>query len=138
MLDFLSIALTGLLSSWLTYFFGIRKLRTETELRLKAERYEKLIQYLRGFVGASASGDKKKEFFSEFEKSWLYCSDEVYKSINRMAEHVKSTESKETYKETGEGYSLLGEVIIAMRKDLFNKKTSLKNVDFVFWNVIDK
>src|SRR3989344_2430714 len=70
----ISIVFSGVLGSLLTYFFGVRKLRTEAELRIKTERYENLIKYLSGFTGRAANADTKRKFFSEWEKSWLYCS----------------------------------------------------------------
>ena len=61
--DLVGIILSGLLGASLTYFFAIRKLRTETELRLKTEKYSNLIKYIRGFIGVSACSELKKQFF---------------------------------------------------------------------------
>lgn len=63
-----TIFLSALISSSLTYFFGIRHLKTETEIKMKAEKYNNLIKYLHGFVGNDANktdigGDLKKKFF---------------------------------------------------------------------------
>jgi hypothetical protein len=87
-----TIVLSALLGSLLTYFFAIRTLRTETELRLKAEKYSNLIEYLRGFIGNTARKELKEKFIAEWEASWLYCSDEVFRNINRLMEHVRTIE----------------------------------------------
>lgn len=74
-MNIITIVLSAVVGSLLTYFFAIRTLRTETELRLKAERYTNLIKYLRGFIGDSANRALKQQFISEWEISWLYCSE---------------------------------------------------------------
>lgn len=131
-----SIILTAFLSSWLTYFFGIRHLRTETELRLKAEKYSNLIKYIRGFIGKSADRELKEKFFSEWETSWLYCSDDVYQAINKMLNYARSLSSEVQKEDKEEGKKLLGNIIIKMRSDLFGKKTKLSSADFLFWEVL--
>jgi hypothetical protein len=41
-----------------------------------------------GFVGATTSGQLKREFFEEQYQSWLYASDEVVEAINVMVRLV--------------------------------------------------
>lgn len=131
-MNIITIILGAVVGSLLTYFFAIRTLRTETELRLKAEKYDNLIKYLRGFIGKTAKKDLKEKFITEWESSWLYCSDEVFKNINRLMEHVRMVESSGNYQD---GRKILGDIIISMRKDLLGKKTRLSNEDFIFWEV---
>ena len=131
--NLVTIIVSALVGSGLTYFFAIQKLRTETELRLKAERYSNLIKYLRGFVGSSAKKELKEQFFAEWEASWLYCSDEVFKNINRLLEHVTKLKNNPG---NADGGKILGDIIISMRKDLLRKKTLLSNNDFIFWEVL--
>ena len=61
--NLITIALSALIGSGITYWFGVRHLRTETEIKAKVEKYNNLIRYLRGFIGASANGELKKQFF---------------------------------------------------------------------------
>lgn len=130
--NLITIIASALVGSLLTYFFAIRTLRTETELRLKAERYSNLIKYLRGFIGNTAKKELKEKFIAEWENSWLYCSDEVFRNINRMMEHVKKVQEDISHEDGGK---ILGDIIISMRKDLLGKKTHLSNEDFIFWEV---
>jgi len=119
----------------LTYFFGVRKLRTEAELRIKTERYENLIKYLSGFTGRAANADTKRKFFSEWEKSWLYCSDEVFENVMRLIRHVKQKYEQLVLDEDGK--EIMGDIIKSMRKDLLRKKTDIPSKDFIFWEVRD-
>ncbi len=132
--NLIAIFLSALVSSSLTYFFGIRHLRTETEIKTKAEKYNNLIKYLRGFIGDTVSGDLKKKFFQEWETSWLYCSDNVFDAINLMIEYVRKKDPNQKGPDT-KGKKMLGDVILAMRKDLLHKKTRLSNNDFIFYDV---
>ena len=135
--NLMTIILSALVGSGITYWFGVRHLRTEIEVKVKVEKYNNLIKYLRGFVGASASAELKKQFFQEWETSWLYCSDDVFNAIRRMIKYAQDKKKGQT--ETGTkdeiGHEILGEIIIAMRKDLLRKKTKLLSKDFVFWDV---
>jgi len=131
----ISIVFSGVLGSLLTYFFGVRKLRTEAELRIKTERYENLIKYLSGFTGRAANADTKRKFFSEWEKSWLYCSDEVFENVMRLIRHVKQKYEQLVLDEDGK--EIMGDIIKSMRKDLLRKKTDIPSKDFIFWEVRD-
>lgn len=134
--NLVAIILSALASSGLTYFFGIRHLRTETEIKIKAEKYNNLIKYLRGFT--RQDGDSlKDQFLQEWETSWLYCSDEVFKKVSKMLRYVRQ-KGKGSNANNGpdiRGTELLGDIIIAMRKDLLRKRTGLSNKDFIFWEV---
>lgn len=137
------IIFSASVGSMLTYWFGIRHLRTETEIKVKVEKYNNLIKYLRGFVGneAKEGGNLKKKFIQEWETSWLYCSDDVFIAIRKMLKYVNSIDLDRKDFPGGHdevGNNLIGEIIVAMRKDLINKKTKLKNKDFIFWDVIER
>lgn len=136
-MNYLMTIFSALFASALTYWFGIRHLRTETEIQVKVEKYNNLIKYLRGFVGEGANGELKKQFFQEWETSWLYCSDDVFNAIRRMIEYARDRNKQQRYLQNGVGNEILGEIIISMRKDLLQKKTKLSNKDFVFWDVIE-
>lgn len=121
------------LGSFLTYFWGIRAKKSEVSLKNKEEQYSKLLIKLQGFVGTTANSQTKKEFFEEQYKSWLYCSDEVVKSINTMVSLVINGHGNNPDPE--EGRKAIGNIVLAMRKDL-NGKTKLSYKDFRYTDVI--
>ncbi|WP_294281781.1 hypothetical protein [uncultured Chryseobacterium sp.] len=133
--DFLLILfpiLTAILSSYLTYFFAIKSKQKEAMLKFKEEKYTNLIIALQGFVGSTVSTQKKKLFFEEHYKSWLYSTDEVVKNINDLIASVENGKTPDPL----EGRKLIGNIILAMRKDLLGS-TSLMNVDFRYIDIID-
>src|SRR3989344_4327855 len=113
--NLITVILAGIIGSGLTYWFGVRHLKTETEIKVKVEKYNNLIKYLRGFIGDSASGELKKQFFQEWETSWLYCSDGVFNTIRRMIEYARKIGTTHTKKESPDinGKKMLGDVILA-------------------------
>ncbi|MDD5749453.1 MAG: hypothetical protein PHO91_01540 [Patescibacteria group bacterium] len=125
---------SGGLGAWLTYYFGIKSKKTEAMLKFKEEKYAKLLIYLQGFVGNTTSGNLKKKFFEEQYSSWLYCSDEVVKSLNRLVQLLISEEGKAPNPEDGQ--KVIGEIVLNMRKDLLGK-TSLNYKDFKYTSVIE-
>lgn len=127
--------ITGIISSYFTYYFTIKSKKNEAILKFKEEKYTNLLILLQGFVGVTTSVDKKRKFFEEQYKSWLYCSDEVVKSINEMVDLVISNKGKEPNHE--EGKKAIGNIVLAMRKDLLGK-TQLNYNDFKYTDVIDK
>ncbi|MCG9969991.1 hypothetical protein L9W92_18555 [Pelotomaculum terephthalicicum JT] len=76
--------LSGIFGSYLTYYFTVKSKRNEAIFKFKEEKYTKLLILLKGFVGNTTSAELKRQFFDEQYKSWIYCSDEVVKSINDM------------------------------------------------------
>ncbi|MFA5130095.1 MAG: hypothetical protein WC477_04220 [Patescibacteria group bacterium] len=134
--NIVTIVLSALIGSGVTYWFGVRQLRTETEIRMKVEKYNNLIKYLRGFIGVSASSELKKSFLQEWETSWLYCSDDVFHAVQRMLDYARSL-GKNGNGNSEVGKEILGKIIIAMRKDLLNKKTELTSKDFIFLDVYE-
>jgi hypothetical protein len=122
--------LSGILGSYLTYFFTIKSKKNETIFKYKEEKYAKLLILLKGFVGTTASSELKKEFFDEQYKSWIYCSDEVVKAINKMVK-LASNPSPDPER----GREAIGDIVLAIRKDLLNSKTNLKYTDFIYTDV---
>jgi hypothetical protein len=53
------------LGASLAFLFTSRTKREESILRFKEEKYAKLLVKLQGFVGATTSGQLKREFFEE-------------------------------------------------------------------------
>jgi hypothetical protein len=126
--------LTAVGSSYLTYFFTSRSKREESVAKFKEEKYTKLLLKMQGFVGKTASGKSKKEFFEEQYQSWLYCSDDVVEAINNMVRLVIDSKGKDPKPEAGR--AAIGNIVLAMRKDLFGK-TKLDYRSFQYTDVID-
>ena len=124
---------TALLGSYLTYYFASRSKKEETILKYKEEKYANLLVLLRGFVGSTANAETKRKFFEEQYKSWIYSSDDVIRAINTMVKLV--TESKGKDPDPEKGREVIGNIVLAMRKDL-NGKTNLNFSDFVYTDVL--
>lgn len=86
---------------------------------------------LQGFVGSTANADTKREFFEEQYKSWLYCSDEVIQAINTMVALVIDGTGGNPDPE--EGRKAVGNIVIAMRRDLRGKT----NLDYRAFRYVD-
>lgn len=130
--DFVLILLpiaSGILGSYITYYLTMKSKKSEAIFRYKEEKYENLLVLLKGFVGTTASGDLKRKFFDEQYKSWLYCSDDVVRSINHMVKLVIDARGKTP--DSQKGREAVGEIVRVMRKDLLGK-TNLSFNDFVY------
>ncbi|MFL7864047.1 hypothetical protein ACXHPE_16160 [Vibrio cincinnatiensis] len=126
--------LTLVLGSTLTYYFGVKTRQGEAALKYKEDQYAKLLVKLQGFVGNTANARTKREFFEEQYKSWLYCSDEVIEAINEMVSLVII--NKGATPDPVEGRRVIGNIVVAMRKDLHGK-TKLGYQSFTYIDVID-
>jgi len=127
--------LTAIISSYLTYYFAIKSKRDEAILKYKEEKYSNLLVLLQGFVGATANSKTKKEFFEEQYKSWLYSSDEVTEAINKMIQLVIESDGKNPNPE--EDRKAVGNIIVAIRKDLLGK-TTLDYSSFRYTDVVNR
>jgi len=110
---------TAAIGVFLTYLFTSRAKREESITRFKEEKYAKLLVKLQGFIGATTSGQLKREFFEEQYQSWLYASDEVVESVNAMVRLVIDSRGSDPDPEIGR--KTVGEIILAMRRDLLHK-----------------
>jgi hypothetical protein len=126
--------LTAIAGSYLTFYFTSRSKKEEAIIRFKEEKYAKLLIKMQGFIGKTTSGKSKKEFFEEQYQSWLYCSDEVVESINTMVRLVINSHGKPPNPE--EGRIVVGNIVLAMRKDLLGK-TKLDYTAFQYTDVVD-
>ena len=124
--------LSAALGAFLAFLFTTRAKRDEAALRFKEEKYAKLLIKLQGFVGSTASMQLKKEFFEEQYQSWLYASDDVVKSINDLIRLVIDNYGAEPNREMGR--KVVGEVVLAMRRDLL-RKTDLDYTAFRYTDV---
>ncbi len=133
------IALVPLLSAaigaFFAYFFASMQKRDESITRFKEEKYTKLLVKLQGFVGTTTSGQLKKEFFEEQYQSLLYASDEVIKSLNKIVRLV--IDSKGSEPDPDAGRKAVGEIVLAMRRDLLHK-TDLDYTAFRYIDVIER
>jgi len=125
---------TLVVGSVLTYFFAIKSKQSEAALKYKEEQYSKLLVKLQGFVGVTANAETKKQFFEEQYKGWLYCSDEVVETINAMVRLVIEGQGQSPNPEAGR--KAIGNIVIAMRKDLHGK-TKLNYEAFRYTDVIE-
>lgn len=117
----------------LTYLYTSRSKREETIVRFKEEKYAKLLVKLQGFVGSTTSPKLKREFFEEQYQSWLYASDEVIKAINDMVQIVIDGKGSQPDPEVGN--RAVGEIVLAMRRDLLHK-TDLDYTAFRYTDVV--
>lgn len=124
---------TAIISSYLTYYLTVKSKKDEAMLRFKEEKYSNLVVLLQGFVGRTASADTKKKFFEEQHRSWLYCSDEVVRTINDMVKLVINSRGNAPEPETGR--KAIGSIVLEMRKDLLGR-TELTPEDFTYVDVI--
>lgn len=122
------------LSSFLTYSFAVKSKKQEDIRKYKEEKYSNLIILLQAFVGNTANANGKKDFLKENYKSWLYCSDEVTISINKMIALIRN--KKTSNFSPLEGRNSVGKIVLEMRKDL-NGKTKLTENDFEYIDVIE-
>ena len=127
--------LTAIISSYLTYYFAIKSKRDEAILKYKEEKYSNLLVLLQGFFGTTANSKIKKEFFEEQYKSWLYSSDEVTEAINKMIQLVIESDGKNPNPE--EDRKAVGNIIVAIRKDLLGK-TTLDYSSFRYTDVVNR
>jgi hypothetical protein len=102
-------------------------------LKFKEEKYSNLLILLQGFVGSTVSPEKKKKFFEEQYKSWLYSSDGVVIAINKMVELIISEDGREPDKQHGR--EVVGNIVLEMRKDMLGK-TNLSHKDFRYTSVV--
>lgn len=126
--------ISAALGASLAFLFTSRAKRDESILRFKEEKYAKLLVKLQGFVGSTTSTQLKKEFFEEQYQCWLYASDDVVKSINDLIRLVIENRGSDPIPEVGR--KVVGEVVLAMRRDLL-KKTKLDYTAFCYTDVHD-
>jgi hypothetical protein len=119
------------LGALLTYLFTTRSKREESIARFKEEKYAKLLVKLQGFVGSTTSAQLKKEFFEEQYQSWLYASDDVVVALNAMVHLV--IEGKGSQPDPVAGRKAVGNIVLAMRRDLLHKT----NLDYMAFQYID-
>jgi hypothetical protein len=130
-IQFLLPTITAVIGACLTFYFSNRSKKQESIIRFKEAKYANLLIKLQGFVGNTTSAKAKKEFFEEQYQSWLYCSDEVVEAINEMVNLVINSRGKTP--SPHEGRKAIGNIVLAMRKDLLGKS----KLDYTAFQYID-
>lgn len=118
------IGVSGLLATSLGYFLEKRKQRKFSEQRWKARRYKSILVQMRVILHPEnikyvkairpdliSISDWKNEIQEEWFNSWLFASDDVIKALKAFI--------------LNPNYANYGKTVLAMRKDLWNIKTSL-------------
>jgi hypothetical protein len=133
MVDFLKffLPLAGAAVAW---FWNERRKRIAEEYERKEAKYAALIESLQGFYIGDARTDEsrkqKQRFLTELNNSWLYCPDEV---IRRAYEFLAKVHTGAKYSDE-EKELAVGELVLAIRKDLLGRKrvlsTKLTAADF--------
>ena len=130
--DFVQIILAALLSSGLTYFLGIRKLRTEAELKFKAERYSKLIEPLSAFL----SNNPKEHNLIVLNETFFFSSEGVVREVLKFVklynqrEILAKSQSEKIIRITAEDVKPL---ITAIRTEFGLKSKSLDEEELRFF-----
>lgn len=119
-----------LIGGFVTWYLNERSKRTYEEYKRKEERYSELIRSLRGFYVDSFSKELREEFLNQLNLCWMYCPDEV---IHKAYKFLFMVHTGKKYQDD-EKEKAVGEFILAIRKDLINRKplrkTELKPEDF--------
>jgi hypothetical protein len=124
----------GVVGSYLTYYFTNKSKRNETITKFKEEKYSHLLLKLQGFIGVTTRAKMKRDFFEELYQSWLYCSDEVVEALLHLVNLIKESHGKIPNPE--EGRKAVGNIVLAMRKDLLGK-TKLGHLAFQYTDVLE-
>ena len=56
---------SGIIGSYLTFYFTNKSKRNEAIIKFKEEKYSHLLLKLQGFIGVTANAKMKREFFEE-------------------------------------------------------------------------
>lgn len=120
--------LSAVISSYLTYYFAIKKTRQEAIFKFKEEKYTNIILALQGFVNGTTDGKMKESLFTEKYKTWLYAPDNVIKAIDDFIDFVREHHGED-------GKEHLGKIVLEMRKDLLGR-SKLSTEDIKFYHVV--
>jgi hypothetical protein len=123
--------LLTLLVSFTIWSLSERSKRIESKLKIKEERYMKLISSIQGFGDGTLDVQRANEFPNELNLAWIYCSDDV---IKKCIVFIDILSIKENRKQADVN-SAIGDILLSIRKDL-EIETKLKKEDVrnVFYN----
>ena len=116
------VVILSLIGGFATWYLNERSKRIYEEYKRKEDRYSELIRTLRGFYVDSSSTELRNEFLNQINLCWMYCPDKVIQKAYKflLTVHTDKRPSDDGKEEA------LGEFILAIRKDLINRKP-LKN-----------
>ena len=122
--------LIAVIGSLLIWWLNEKSKRIYEEYKRKEERYSGLIRSLRGFYVSLESKELKTEFLNQLNLCWMYCSDDI---IHRAYDFLNMVHTGQKHSDQ-EKEKAVGELMLAIRKDLINRKplrkTSFKPEDF--------
>lgn len=123
-----------LIGAVIAWFVNEWRKRSWEEYQRKEDRYQELIKSLKGFYLASWTLEESKfhknNFIDQLNLCWMYCPDDVILKAYGFLDTVHASQkSSDEVKEKA-----LGELILAIRKDLISRKivsnTTLKPENF--------
>jgi hypothetical protein len=119
-----------LIGGFVTWYLNEHSKRIYEEYKRKEERYSELIRSLRGFYVDSFSKELRDQFLNQLNLCWMYCPDEV---VHKAYKFLLMVHTDKKFPDD-EKEKAVGELILAIRKDLINRKplrkTKLKPEDF--------
>ncbi|RYL87095.1 hypothetical protein EWI07_14510 [Sporolactobacillus sp. THM7-4] len=129
----LLITLITVISGFITWGFNEKSKRKQESYKRREERYADLIKSIKGFYVNSDNPCLKDNFLEQVDLCWMYCPDNVVKRLYAFLETVKESSSTGVQKQTA-----LGEVMVAIRKDLLKDskiKSNLTSDQFKIYSV---
>ena len=126
-MDFLKffVPAVGAVIAW---FVDRHQRRSLDQYQRKEERYRELLKSLPGFYVQSANTTFKQAFLDQVNLSWLYCPDEVIRKLYAFLETTRTAQPDDVKQKA------LGEMIVAIRKDLLSRhvanRTNLTGSEF--------
>ena len=115
-------AVIAFVSGLVTWYLNERSKRIYEEYKRKEEKYSGLIRSLRGFYVDSLNKELRTEFLNQLNLCWMYCPDDV---IHKAYNFLLTVHTDQKYSDE-EKEKAVGELMLAIRKDLINRKTLRK------------
>ncbi|WP_292370237.1 hypothetical protein [Methanoregula sp. UBA64] len=123
------LGISGIIGTYLTYVWEKRKERESKENELKVVRYKCIILLMYAFLNPDELDsikknqqniqnivDLKRELQTEWVNSWIFAGDSTVRSLKRFLDNPNEM----TFANT----------VLSMRKELWNKKTTLLEAEF--------
>ena len=124
------VAVIAFASALVTWCLNEKSKRSYEEYKRREDKYSGLIRSLRGFYVSSENTELKTEFLNQLNLCWMYCPDEVIRKAYNFLNMVHTGQKHSDH----EKQRAVGELMLAIRKDLINRKplreTSFRPEDF--------
>ena len=121
MKEFLGIFIP-LVGGVIAWYANERRKRQWEEYVRKEENYKALMTSIKGFYAESHDKKMKDQFLDQVRYCWLYCPDEV---INKAYGFLFKVHTSAKHPDE-EKEKALGELVVAIRKDLLSRKITTK------------